>query len=461
MPGLARRMSTTDAGFLYLERPNASLNIGLVAVLDRTLSLASVVDRFNERLPRMPRFRQCAVPVPFSVGHPTWEEQAEFALANHVFRWSLPAPGGEAELRELVAALLARPLDRSRPLWECHLIEGLEGDRCALFQKVHHCMIDGVSGANLLENLFDECDDAAHAVPSSRAEERSAHSLLRIGRALLDVSLRRTRALGAVVETLTRPAALRSTVQELRAAAYSAVQLATSEVPELPWNRPLGARRTLAFTRLPMERVRDIRALHGCSVNDVVLCVLAGGLHRYLEAHGISTRALEVTAAVPVSLRSPTEATALGNRISAMLVPLGVDLPGEQARLRATVALTTRLKQARAWIGIDRLLGALDQLPAPLTAYAGSRLNVKLGRFANVVATNVPGPRSARHLCGSRIEALYPIVPILDHIGLGLAVFSFDGTLYVGLNADPDHTPDIEKLALAIEDAFCALASGA
>ena len=143
-----------------------------------------------------------------------------------------------------------------------------------------------------------------------------------------------------------------------------------------------------------------------------------------------------------------------------MLIPLGVDLSSEQARLRATIALMQRLKQVQAWTGVDRLLRALDHLPAPLTAFAGSRMNMKFGRFANVVATNVPGPRSAGHLLGSRVEAAYPIVPILDYIGLGLAVFSFDGYLHIGLNGDADLTPDIEKLALGIEEAFAELGSG-
>jgi WS/DGAT/MGAT family acyltransferase len=224
----------------------------------------------------------------------------------------------------------------------------------------------------------------------------------------------------------------------------------------MPWNAPVGSARRLEFTRLPLAAVGRIRARRGGTVNDVVLSVLAGGLHHYLVGSGHATRGLELVALVPVSLRDPQEAQALGNRISGLLVPLCVDLGEEVPRLAATRAVTERLKQNAAWTGIDALLGALDELPPPLVAMVGSRLRV--GRLANLVATNVPGPRETRWLAGRRVEALYPIVPITDGIGLGLAVFSYDGWLHVGLNADADAVPDLDKLRHGIEVAFERLA---
>jgi WS/DGAT/MGAT family acyltransferase len=214
-------------------------------------------------------------------------------------------------------------------------------------------------------------------------------------------------------------------------------------------------RRRLAFTELPLAGVRLVRGARGGTVNDVVLAVLAGGLRRYLRAQGIETRGLEPVALVPVSLRSPDEHGAFGNRISAMLVPLAVDPEGDVARLAATRAITGRLKDSASWAGIDALLRALDGLPAPLLALAGTRVSV--AGIANVIATNVPGPRETRWLCGHRVRSLRPIVPITDGIGLGLAVFSYDDTLHVGLNADPTLVPDLEKLAHSIEEAFTAL----
>jgi WS/DGAT/MGAT family acyltransferase len=211
-----------------------------------------------------------------------------------------------------------------------------------------------------------------------------------------------------------------------------------------------------------MRGVREIRATHGGSVNDVVLATLAGGLKRWLEAHGRDTRGLELTALVPVSLRSPDQAATLGNRISAMLVPLAVDPAGEVARLAATRAATERLKTGGAWTGIDALLELVDGLPAALVATVGQRLS--LGRLANVISTNVPGPKETRWLCGARALELRPLVPIADGLGLGLAVFSYDGWLHIGLAADADLVPDLEKLERGLEEAFASLlgsASGA
>jgi WS/DGAT/MGAT family acyltransferase len=258
---------------------------------------------------------------------------------------------------------------------------------------------------------------------------------------------------------VTRPRAAAEAIGRLRAAAFSALQLATSELVTLPWNAPLGPLRAVAFTKLPMSATRSIRARHGGSVNDVVLSTLAGGLKRWLEAHGHDTRGLEMTALVPVSLRSPDEAADLGNRISAMLVPLAVDPVGEVPRLAATRAATERLKTSAAWAAIDALLEWVDGLPPALVATFGQRLS--LGRLANVIATNVPGPQETRWLCGARVLELRPLVPIADGLGLGVAVLSYDGWLQFGLVADADRMPDLEKLEQALEETFASLLGAA
>jgi WS/DGAT/MGAT family acyltransferase len=453
-------MSARDAGFLYLERSHTQLHIGCVAVVEGPLRREALVACIEERLPRLRRYGQRAMNVPLSLGHPSWEDDPAFVADHHVSRWGLPAPGGEAELREAVARLLEQPLDRGRPLWEMHLIEGLAGGRCAVFQKVHHCMIDGMAGAQLLEVLLDAGPDARPpAHPAPRAETELPAAGERALRALGEQLAARARGARNLWRALGRPDAARSAVSRLRNAAFSALQLASDDVAELPWNAPLGPRRAVAFTRLPLGGVRRIRTARGASVNDVVLAVLAGGLKRWLESYGRDTRGLELTALVPVSLRRAPEAAQLGNRIAAMLVPLAVDPPGEAARLAATCAATGRLKTSGAWTGIDALLELVDALPAPLVAAVGRHL--RLGRLANLIATNVPGPKETRWLCGARVEELRPLVPIADGMGLGLAVFSYDGWLHVGLNADPELVPDLEKLEHGLEEAFAALLAGA
>lgn len=459
-----RRMSTRDAGFLYLERPHALLHIGCVAIVDGPVDRSALAHRIEARISRMRRYGQRAAGVPLSLGHPSWEDDPGFDPDRHVHRWALPTPGGEAELLDAAQALLAQPLDRSRPLWEMHILEGLDNGRTAVLQKVHHCMVDGVAGAQLLDVLLDVAPGAdprpedpgmARPVPGPRPPTPAG----RVRSAILDGVRRGTRDVARTMGAAMRPGAARASADKLRAAAFSALRLAARGLPAMPWNAPIGARRRLAFTRLPLDGVGRIRAAHGGTVNDVVLSTLAGGLHRYLEGNGIPTRSLELVALVPVSLRSPEEAGAFGNRISAMLVPLAADLGEEVPRLAATRAITDRLKSSGAWVGIDALLAFLDALPPPLVALVGRQL--RLGQLANVVATNVPGPRETRYLGGARVEALYPIVPIVDGLGLGLAVFSYDGWLHVGLNADADAVPDLEKLQRAVEEAFAQLLVGA
>ena len=449
-------MSARDAGFLYLERSHTQLHIGCVAILEGALRREDLIARIEERLPRLRRYGQRAMQVPLSLGHPSWEDDPEFRVAHHVTRWGLPAPGGENELREAVARLFALPLDRERPLWEMHLLEGLADGRTALLQKVHHCMIDGVAGAQLLETLLDrEPNPAPRAALSVRHDLELPDARQRFARALGDELATRARGVASAWRAVTRPRAASDAMGRLRNAAFSALQLATRELVTLPWNAPLGPRRAVAFTRLPLRGVRSIRARHGGSVNDVVLATLAGGLKRWLESHGRDTRGLELRALVPVSMRAPEQAVELGNRISAMLVPLAVDPAGEVPRLAATRAATERLKTDGAWTGIDALLELVDGLPAALVATVGQRLS--LGRLANVIATNVPGPKETRWLCGARASELRPLVPLADGLGLGLAVFSYDGWLHIGLTADADLVPALETLEQALEEAFAAL----
>ncbi len=452
----ARRMSVRDAGFLYLEQPHCPIHIGCVAVLEGQATPDDLAPRIEARLTRTPRYGQRALDVPFGVAHPTWEDDPRVDVRSHLHRWALPSPGGEAELHDTIAQLLMLPLDRSRPLWEMHVLSGLQGGRTAILQKVHHCMIDGIAGVHLLEGLFgvkatarpprSELRVVPPPLPGPRAQ---------LGRAVTNNLARAAEVVGRAARGLVSPSAARSAAQSLREAYDSARHLATNGVPHLPWNAPVGCRRRVALTRLPFEGVRRVRAVQGGTVNDVVLACLAGGLRRYLDAGGHSTSGFEPTALVPVNLRAPADAAALGNRISAMLVPLAVDSPDDLAGLAATRVISERLKTRAAWAGIDAVLTALEGLPAPLVARLARGLQP--GRLANVIATNVPGPRETRYLGRSRVEALYPIVPLVDGIGLSLAVFSYDGWLHVGLNADADLVPDLSKLLHGIEDAFSHL----
>jgi WS/DGAT/MGAT family acyltransferase len=446
-------MNAFDAGFLYFERPHAPLTIGCVAVLDSVLSRTELVRHFEARLGRVPRYAQRTVPAPFSLAHPSWEDAPQLDLRDHVHRRAIPWPGGEAELCEEVEELMSRPLDRTRPLWEAHLLEGLQSDRSALLHKVHHCMLDGVAGTGVLDALLDPQASASRPRDAEAPPlEPSSDAWGRLGRALVS-SL--ARPLGRSLEALRHPGGVVTSLAPLREVASWTLRRTLEGPSALPWNGPVGFRRRLAFARLPLGDARVIGQAQGATVNDVILCMLAGGLRRYLEGAGIEIGRRPVTALVPVSLRVDSKRRALGNQLAPLLVPLVVEPDEETERLALTASITRRLKQARGHSGVATLLAAADLLPAPVVAWAGS--HVRIPTVASVIATNVRGPAQPRYLCGRRVEALYPIVPLVDGLGLGLAVLSYGGTLHVGLNADADRVPDLEKLAAGIVESFARL----
>lgn len=419
IPTTPRRMSAVDAGFLYLDRPHAPLQIASLVLLSGAISIDELAGRIEARIARAPRLAQRARRVPLALGHPTWEDAPDFNARDHMLQWALPGAAGEFELHELAARLLAQPMLWDRPLWAMHLLDGLYDGRSALLIKLHHCMADGLSGVQLLEAILD-------FVPGD-ADRRCTGALRRQLRA------------GAAAWNLLE-------------AGRCAVELASRGIRQMPWNGRVGARRQLHFTRLPLETVARVRRAHGATLNDVVLSVLAGGLRRYLDAIGVRTRGVDLVGLVPVSVRAHDELAVPCNRISAILVPLALGLEDERERLRATCALTRRLKEERAWSGIEALLGLLDLLPPALVASCARGLrNLAI---ANVVATSVPGPREERFLCSRRVEAIYPIVPIADGLGLGFAALSYQGALHVGLNTDPALVPDLEKIGHAIDAAF-------
>jgi WS/DGAT/MGAT family acyltransferase len=452
-------MTLSDAGFLYLDRPHAALNIGSVAVIDGLVSQSDLTLRLEHQVAVCPRYAQRPVASLLGTSHPHWEDAPGFRAGAHVQHWALADGSGEAELHELAAHLLSMPLDRRRPLWRVHLVDLPDG-RSALVHSVHHCMIDGVSGVFLLDQLFDPLDSPpvahlrrrAHAVEAEPAKvtQRIAEDLGAAARQPLRLGAQLMRALGSGVRA-------RAAREWLASSSYEAVRLGLRDVPRMRWNAPLAGGRKLASLRLPLEALRSVRRAFGATTNDVLLCAIAGGLHGYLEASGISTRGLELTALVPVSLRSRADAPELGNRISAMLVPLATDLEREASRLVVTQRITEQLKARAAWSGVEALLDLLEHAPPWLVRLAARAL--PLARIANLVATSVPGPREPRSLFGLKVSAIHPVVPIADGIGLGIAALGYADHLEVTLHADALLVPDLDKLRLAIEESFGSLAA--
>lgn len=397
----------------------------------------------HERLcTRLPRYRQRPVRATLDLERPTWEDDPAFDVHRHVRRVALPAPGGAAELHELIDALYAAPLDARHPLWEIHLIEGLRDGSSVLFAKMHHCMVDGISGAQLIELLTDVAPDAAP--PSTAARPAPASGAASAPGSLL-----------ASLAGALAPSALLERAREAGEAVGTIASLFREPNDRLPFNRPLGDRRSVAWTTLPLDEVLTVRGSTGCKVNDVVLAIVSGALRRYLERRRVTAAGLRVRAIVPVSVRRAEHHLQLGNLVTAMLPRLPVGEPDPALRLRRVADEMQSLKERGQARAAGLLLALANAVPAPLEALAG-RLAPD-GIIANTICTNVPGPREARLLLGRRIRAIHAMVPLFQSMGLEFAILSYAGTLSITATADPELVPDLADVASDVEAAAAEL----
>lgn len=455
-------MSAQDASFLYMERPEAPLHIGSIAVFEGEVPYRRVIENIASKIHLIPRYQQRVVPAPFNIGHPTWEWDPDFDLSRHVFRVSINPPGTDAQLMELAAKLFEGQLDRDRPLWEIHMIEGLQGSRTAMLSKVHHCLVDGVSGIELLMILLDVSPNPAPPLPAP-AQERPPipPAANRFVDAIFDniaAELERWSDLqkSAVDSIVTGESRTRTALRSLEA---SQPYLMTP-VTKAPFNKPLTGERTLASSEISFAEIRGIRAACGGTVNDVVLTVLSGALGRYLEAHGEDTQDRTMRILAPVNVRREDERGNLGNRVSMLLVEVPVGMRDPVARLKAITERTETLKRQNVAAGTDIIAEAIGSVPPFFQAMAGL-LPQPPNTLANMVCTNVPGPMIPLYSVGHLMLAHYPCVPLAWEMGVGCGVTSYNQKLYFGLMGDPNAAPDVNRLKEFLEQAFVELRSGA
>jgi diacylglycerol O-acyltransferase len=422
MEGTAQ-LSPMDAAFLYHERPEQRLHVGSLLLLDGAVPYDGFTELAARRLAAMPRYRQRPVRPVLDWALPSWQDVPRFDPRHHIRHVGVPPPGGNAELHALVDELMAAPLDPDSPLWEIYLIEGLADGGAAILSKVHHCMIDGIGGMQLLEALTDPA--AAQAVPTPAPRNHGSAG--------------------------TRPWSARAAIE----AVTTLARWATEPSSHLPFNGRISAQRRLRWTTLPLDRLLAVRGAVGCKLNDVVLSVIAGGLRRWLTEHSITTDRLCVRAMVPVSTRTARDHLAPGNFVSAMFPALPIHVADPLDRLRTVAAHMDDLKargQAHATGLVMTLAGAL---PAPLSALL-PRL-VPRWPMINVICTNVPGPRESRYILGRRIAEIHPIVPLFEGLGLGFAILSYAEQLSIAAAADPAQVADVERITDAIAAEFEAL----
>jgi diacylglycerol O-acyltransferase / wax synthase len=445
------RMSPLDASFLHVEDAVSHMHIGSVAVFEGPPPAAEDFARMVEgKLPAVPRYRQKVRFVPLQLARPVWVDDPHFQLGYHLRHTALAAPGRDRELRNLVGRVMSQQLDRHKPLWEMWIVEGLEHGHWALVSKVHHCMVDGVSGTDLLTVVLDAEPEPARPLPDAWHPEGEPSSTRLVRDALLDL----------VVSPYEQIRALRSATRAPRQAfgqlgefarglrSYTGVVRPT-EVSSL--NGPIGPHRRWDWARTTLADVKTVRRGLGGTVNDIVLTVLTRGFRDLLLARDENVEGRVVRTLVPVSVRTAGERGTYNNRVSAMIaeLPVGLDDPAE--RLAAIRAQMDDLKESKQAVAGEVLTSLSGFAPSLLLAL-GTRVAMRIPqRNVNTVTTNVPGPQHQLFACGRPMIEAFPFVPLASTVRIGVAIFSYNGMLNYGVTGDYDTAPDIAVLCSGVE----------
>jgi diacylglycerol O-acyltransferase / wax synthase len=451
-----QRMSPLDASFLHLEDHVTQLHIGSVSIFEGPPPpFDDVLEMVTGKLVLVPRYRQVVRFVPLAMGRPVWVDDEYFNLRYHLRRTALPAPGGVEELRNLVGRIMSQQLDRSKPLWEMWMAEGLGEGRWALVSKVHHCMVDGVSGTDLLTVILDkERAPESLRTPAWRAEPAPT-GLHLFADALVERTISPYEGFRAARAALRAPRQFAGQMKDT-ARGLLGMRGLVRRTPPSSLNGPIGPHRRWAWARSQLSDVKVVRAGLGGTVNDVVLACITNGFRQLLLSRGESVDRV-VRTMVPVSVRSPGERGTYNNRVSAMFaqLPVGIDDPAE--RLTAIRSQMEGLKESRQAVA-GEVLTSLSGFAPPMLLALGERVATRVPqRNVNTVTTNVPGPQYPLYAAGRRLLESFPYVPLGGRIRVGVAIFSYDGALNFGVTGDYDAAPDVEVLCQGIEQGMAGL----
>jgi WS/DGAT/MGAT family acyltransferase len=445
---VADRLTGLDASFLHLEEHDTHMHVASTTIFEGPApSYDEFRDHIQSRLHLVPRFRQKVRVVPLGQGRPVWVDDPHFNLGYHVRHTSLPPPGSEEQLRNLAARVFAQQLDRSKPLWELWLVEGVEGDRFAIVGKTHHCMVDGVSGVDITSVLFDlerEPDTTAKSDPPKWLPEPEPSRAQLLAEALVERAVSPREMVRGARAVLRGP---RAVARKLVDAAMASASFASAgfSAPHTPFNVDIGPHRRFAMVQASLDDLKHVKNELGGTVNDVILAAVAGTLGNYMRDRGHDTANLEIRAMVPVSVRTEEQQGALGNRVSTMMAPLPVWCTDPVERLHRVSATMGDLKQSKQAMGAELLTQLADFAP-PTIAGQAARLQSRQ-RFFNLVVTNVPGPQFPLYLLGRRMQAVFPMVPLAKRQALCVGIMSYDGQVNFGLIGDYDAMEELEGLA--------------
>jgi WS/DGAT/MGAT family acyltransferase len=470
---LSRRLSALDASFLYFERPTQPMHVASAITFESPLDYERVVNDLGARLHLVPRYTERVMGVPLGLAHPTWEPDPDFDIRAHVQHRSLRPPGTDEQLAELCAALYAQPLDRTRPLWEIYVVDGYRGSgvpfrrpddagprlepcgapRSTLFVKVHHCMIDGVSGVQLMGVLLDT---APNPPPIPGPGTRRTGPLPGVAHRFLDALVDRLRT-GlrrgvSALELLARPGQAVGEIRQTTDAVAHLMRTLVTSAPRTPFNGRLGIARNLAWATFSLNEIKAIKNRLGGSMNDVVLAVISGAMRRVLADRGMSPERIELRAAIPVNVRGTHEHLKLGNQVSMMVAPLPVGILDPVERLRQVRAATALLKAGDDSGKAQRLVRLIELLPPPVHQLFGRAQS--LAAPVNTICTNVPGPPVSLYMQGVRVDRMVPFVPLANPVGLAFAILSYADTLTISATADAALAPDLREVIAPLHTSF-------
>jgi WS/DGAT/MGAT family acyltransferase len=448
---MVERLTSLDASFLYLEEPDTPMHVGGVLTLEPPSGgVEALAGLVRARLPLVPRYRQRVAVVPGHLANPVWVDDPEFDFAYHVRTSGLPRPGTEAQLLDLVSRVMSRPLDRTRPLWEVYLVEGLPGGRVAVVTKTHPALVDGLSAIDIGQVLLDVEPDADAPAPSAWHPRRPPSGAQMVWQAIDEYVRRPSSIVDTARDAVTD---VRSTAARVSAVAGGLLRTARKAVlaaPQSPLNAPIGRQRRVAVARAELDDVKRIRKAHGGTVNDVLLNVVSGALREWLLSRGQPVvGGMAVRALVPVSMQD--DGALAGNRVSSYLVDLPVGEPNPRVRLARLSYAMRGIAQHGQSVGADSLIALTGFAPPTLHALGARAARGLSRRLFNLVVTNVPGPQFPLYAAGSRMLEVFPVVPLARGQGLSIGMTSYNGRVFFGLNADRDSVGDVDVLADLIE----------
>ncbi|HET6448105.1 MAG TPA: wax ester/triacylglycerol synthase family O-acyltransferase [Conexibacter sp.] len=454
------RLTGLDSSFLHLEHDTAThMHVASCMVFDGPPPPHDeLVAHVEARLHLVPRYRQRLAFVPFGQGRPVWVDDPHFNTRYHVQHHALPPPGSDEQLRHLAGRAFSQQLDRNKPLWELWLVEGLDGGRFAILAKTHHALVDGISGVDITTVLFDVSPEPAPTpAPEQPWVPRPLPSSAQLlGDALLERATVPAEVVRGMRSIVRRPRRVAKELFGDVTAIGSFTLPGARSAPPSPLNVPIGPHRRFTWVEEELDRIKAIKNALGGTVNDVVLASVAGGLGRYLRAHGHPTIDLVLRAMIPVSVRSEEARGALGNQVAAVWASLPVGETDPIERLALVRGEMEGLKESHQAVGA-RLLTELTGFAPPTVMAQAARLQARQ-RYFNLVVTNVPGPQFPLYVLGREMRSIYPLVPLAQNLALGIAIISYNGRLAFGLNADFDALPDLELLSTHLSEALDELA---